>query len=394
MNIALFLEQPFDPDAGGVQRTTSKLAKIYQSRHHHVIIVSSSKPSSQLQSFGGLVLYYINEHDGSQLKNILQNEKINCIINQAGYSRSITQLLLKSKPEETKLINTLRINPLNFYDNHENLIRVLFTKKKINCLNTFLTRKCILAYHILKQNMELRFIVKKTDAFVMLSEKFRPELLFLVPSLKQYNSKIHGISNPFERPAIDITALKKENIVLFVGRLNILQKRVDLLLQIWKKLHAECPDWKFWICGDGEEKANMEQFCRDNQLDRITFFGKVNPTEYYKKAKLFHMTSSFEGFGNVLIEAQSYGCVPMLFDSYAAASDIIAHNTNGILIPKLDTNHYVESTKYLMDNPAKIEELATNGFDNVLRFSYEETYKKWEVVFNSIQFSQETTRMT
>ena len=96
------------------------------------------------------------------------------------------------------------------------------------------------------------------------------------------------------------------------------------------------------------------------------------------------MTSAFEGFGNVLIEAQSYGCVPMLFNSYSAASDIVNHNKNGILIQPFDCNEYTAETKNLMDNPVKTSELALNAYENVLRFSYEETYKKWEKVFEKI----------
>ena len=126
---------------------------------------------------------------------------------------------------------------------------------------------------------------------------------------------------------------------------------MDLLMQIWKKPYGQIKDWKFWVLGEGAEKKNMEEFCKKNNLDRIQFFGRVNPNEYYKKAKIFHMTSAFEGFGNVLIEAQSYGCVSMLFDSYAAASDIVHHNQNGILVQPFDCNEYAAKTKKLMDNP-------------------------------------------
>jgi len=316
-----------------------------------------------------------------ELKNILDQLNVEVIINQTGYSVKFTKMLLNIKNDKTSIIKTLRINPLNFYDNHKNIIQELFNRKKIGFLNTYFTRKIILGYHVWKQRKELGFIVKNTDAFVMLSEKFKPELFFLVPKLKKYLHKIHGIGNPFQRPEVDVKALTKENIVLFVGRLDLSQKRVDLLLEIWKKLHVQAPDWKFWVLGDGAEKKNMEKYCLQNKLDRVQFFGKVDPTEYYKKAKILHMTSAFEGFGNVLIEAQSYGCVPMLFDSYSAASDIVNHNRNGILVQPFDCNEYAAETKNLMDNPVKTSELALNAYENVLRFSYEETYKKWEKVF-------------
>ena len=299
-------------------------------------------------------------------------------------SVSLTKILLRSKPSHTKLINTLRINPLNFYQNHNLFISTFLESKNLGFLNNFVFRKLILGYHILKQNIELYYIIKKTDAFVMLSERFKAELFFLAPVLKKYKNEIHGIGNPFQRPRIDVSKIEKENIILFVGRLNILQKRVDLLLEIWEKLHEQAPSWQFWVCGDGEDQYYMEQFCQENKLNRVTFFGKVNPTEYYKKAKIFHMTSAFEGFGNVLIEAQSYGCVPVLFNSYSAAQDIINHNKDGILVTPFDINEYIEQTKKLIDDPEKLNKMKLNAYENVSRFSFNKTYLRWYSIFNDL----------
>ena len=384
MNIALVLTQKFDPHAGGVQRTTSKLAKIYEAKKHQVIIVSYGNHTTSEQEYEGIKLFYVNQKEESQLKEIFQNQEIDCIINQVGYSVSLTKILLRSKPSHTKLINTLRINPLNFYQNHNLFISTFLESKNLGFLNNFVFRKLILGYHILKQNIELYYIIKKTDAFVMLSERFKAELFFLAPVLKKYKNKIYGIGNPFQRPRIDISKIEKENIILFVGRLNILQKRVDLLLEIWKKLHEQAPNWQFWVCGDGEDQYYMEQFCQENKLNRVTFFGKVNPTEYYKKAKIFHMTSAFEGFGNVLIEAQSYGCVPVLFNSYSAAQDIINHNKDGILVTPFDINEYIEQTKKLIDDPEKLNKMKLNAYENVSRFSFNKTYLRWYSIFNDL----------
>ena len=381
MKIAIILQQKFDPNAGGVQRVTNNLSQLLSVQNEVYIICFNRNEKNRYVDNIPIVAV----KSDIELKNILDQLNIEVIINQTGYSVKFTKMLLYITNNKAKIINNLHINPLNFYDNHKNIIQELFNRKKIGFLNTYFTRKIILGYHVWKQRKELGFIVKNTDAFVMLSEKFKPELFFLVPKLKKYLHKIHGIGNPFQRPEVDVKALPKENIVLFVGRLDLSQKRVDLLLEIWKKLHVQAPDWKFWVLGDGAEKKNMEKYCLQNNLDRVQFFGKVDPTEYYKKAKIFHMTSAFEGFGNVLIEAQSYGCVPMLFDSYAAASDIVHHNQNGILIKAFDCNEYAAETKKLMDNPEKTSELALNAYENVLRFSYEETYKKWEKVFESLK---------
>lgn len=91
MNIALVLTQKFDPHAGGVQRTTSKLAKIYEAKKHQVIIVSYGNHTTSEQEYEGIKLFYVNQKEESQLKEIFHNQEIDCIINQVGYSVSLTK---------------------------------------------------------------------------------------------------------------------------------------------------------------------------------------------------------------------------------------------------------------------------------------------------------------
>jgi glycosyltransferase involved in cell wall biosynthesis len=97
------------------------------------------------------------------------------------------------------------------------------------------------------------------------------------------------------------------------------------------------------------------------------------------------MTSAFEGFGNVLVEAQSYGCVPILFDSYSAAKDIVSNNENGILVRPFQIKEYVAETMALINNPNKLSRMGISSYNSVDKFSYEETYLKWDEVFNSLK---------
>jgi len=224
---------------------------------------------------------------------------------------------------------------------------------------------------------------------VLLSDKFKYELFILDPFLSKYNEKIVAINNPFSKPDININTLKKENIILFVGRLNIMQKRIDLLLEIWLKLNKKLSDWQFWVVGDGPERLFMENFCKDNDMINVKFFGKRKPDEFYKRAKILHFTSAYEGFGNVLVEAQSYGCVPILFNSYSSAEDIVTHNENGILITPFDIDEFVDKTLELISNPLKLEEMKFNAFNSIDKFSYDKTYKKWEILLDNITYDRE-----
>lgn len=150
---------------------------------------------------------------------------------------------------------------LNDYDNHQFLISKFLNDKGLKVFDNKLVHKLILYYHFLKQRKELGYIINNTDAFVMLSERFRQELYQLVPGVKKYNNKIYGINNPFEVLDLDISAIKKKNVILYVGRLEISQKRVDLLLEIWSKLHGVAKDWEFWVVGHGTEEDNMKNYC-------------------------------------------------------------------------------------------------------------------------------------
>jgi glycosyltransferase involved in cell wall biosynthesis len=100
------------------------------------------------------------------------------------------------------------------------------------------------------------------------------------------------------------------------------------------------------------------------------------------------MTSAFEGFGNVLVEAQTYGCVPIMFNSYSAAEDIVTNNENGILIKPFNVIEYVDATIDLINNPSKLKKLSLNAYESVNNFSYDETYKKWDAVFNNAEIKE------
>jgi glycosyltransferase involved in cell wall biosynthesis len=388
MNIALFLQQSFDPQRGGAQRSTSKLAEILKGFGHNVVIISTALEPSEVTSYLEIPIYHINtETEHLLFIEIIGKEEISMILNQAGESIKLTKFLIKNNPENVKILSLLRINPSNFYDNYKVFISFFFSQRNLNFLNNAVTQKLWLSYHILRIRYEFNFIIKNTDAFVMLSERFKEDLYFLAPSLRKHHQKIHGITNPFDCPIINIkeTVEGKDNIILFVGRLHIVQKRVDLLMKVWNKLHQILPDWKFWVVGDGDSRAMMENYCLENKLDRVTFFGKDNPNDYYKKAKIFHLTSAYEGFGNVLIEAQSYGCVPLLFNSYSSAQDIVTDEENGILVEPFNIEMYVSQTLALINNQKKLSQMALNAYENVNRFSYDKTYKKWEAVFKSLK---------
>ena len=226
-----------------------------------------------------------------------------------------------------------------------------------------------------RQNAEI------AERFVLLSEGFIPWVSERFP--QELRRKIVAIPNFTTVPRQDCAA-EKEKVLLFVGRLENGQKRVDLLLKIWAKLEKAFPQWRLEIVGDGPSRGGLEALAGTLGLQRVTFEGFQKPEKYYRRAPIFCMTSAFEGFGMVLIEAAAFGCVPVAFESFAAVRDIISDGENGALVPPFDLDKYAETLAALMSDDALRERLAANTAQICEKFAPAKIVDRWEALFAEV----------
>jgi len=119
-------------------------------------------------------------------------------------------------------------------------------------------------------------------------------------------------------------------------------------------------------------------------LTNIYFEGFQSPEIYYDRASVFCMTSAFEGFGLVLVEAMAYGCIPFAFKSYPNVVDIIDDNENGELISPFLTDEYAEKLSKLMDNEDQIQIMANNAKIKSDKFRIEIIGNMWLQLFKSV----------
>ena len=73
--------------------------------------------------------------------------------------------------------------------------------------------------------------------------------------------------------------------MIYVGRLEYTQKRVDRVLKTWNIISHNNPDWHLTIIGDGEDRGRLEKLSRDLGLERVTFAGRINPQSFYEKQR-------------------------------------------------------------------------------------------------------------
>ena len=167
-----------------------------------------------------------------------------------------------------------------------------------------------------KYKQHYQDILKYSNQFVLLSNAYKKELAFFLPDFPQ--DKVCAIYNPCTIVCKDDEIIEKKKIVLYVGRISFAQKRNDLLLHVWKNIELQHADWQLKVVGEGEDLPRLKIMAKEMSLTNISFEGFKSPEPYYKEASVFCLTSAYEGFGLVLVEAMSYGVVPVAFNSYGA----------------------------------------------------------------------------
>ena len=216
-----------------------------------------------------------------------------------------------------------------------------------------------------------------SDCYVVLSQCFVEKILRLL-HIKATN-RIYAIPNSVE----PFSLKEKKKQVVFVGRMDW-QKRVDRLLRIWKKASVSLPDWNLVLVGDGPYLDNFKQYARTLSLTHYAFVGAQKAQDFIEESSVLCLTSTHEGFGLTLVEAQSCGCVPIAFDSYDAVEDIIEDKVSGILVHPFCEKSYAQKLIDLCMNFDFRYYLSQQCAQNAKRFSPDVIEQKWDVILNRL----------
>lgn len=387
MKILFVLTPAFNPNDGGVQRTTFKLGKCFTENGLQVSYISLAHEGHVDAEFGDL---YHSKLDGgcNNSKNIQYMDEVlgtvqpDIVINQMPYEVALRNGLADAKKKHGfTLLGCLRNSLFAFKSNAKEIAQRTFPKWSHPFIDNPLGIGVLQAYHKSKHSSELKTILDVHDKYILLAPPNRDELEYFVG--KYQSDKVLSIPNSI--PEVFDSEVKKEKIILHVGRLNIAQKRSDLLAPFWKGIQDQLPDWKFVIVGDGPYRKTLEQEIRDFKLERIELVGYQKPEEFYKRASIFMMPSAFEGFPNTILEAQSYGCVSFVFNSYAALDWIVNDGDDSFLSPPFQTNVMVDQMVKLAKSDERLAEMRGKSFANAKRFTIDQVGKIWLKFFKELE---------
>lgn len=386
MKIVIVMTPSFNPNAGGVQRITYRLGKYFSENGLSVTYYSFEREGHIASEFGKL-FHAPNPGNSREQTNILDLHRVlelvkpEIVINQMPYEQELRNVLFENKQKlGYRLIGCLHNSLFSVKNNLSETIRRTLPKPIASVLNNRLGRRLFLEIHKLKHRSYLRAILDMHDFFVLEAEPNREELKYFIGEYRL--EKVSAIPNSI--PSLVTSDCPKEKLILHVGRLNTSQKRSDLLLPLWRALHSQLPDWRFVIVGDGPYKAHMVDEILRHQLPRVQMVGHQMPEKYYQCAAIFVMPSAFEGFPNTLIEAQSNGLVPVVFNSYAALSWIVNDKEDAMLVPAFDIKRMATVVEGLAKDIDRLQLMQTKAGINAARFTIEKVGHKWLEFFKAL----------
>lgn len=220
-------------------------------------------------------------------------------------------------------------------------------------------------------------IARKFDSFVVLTEEDKT-YWGNMPNISVIPNA--ALSMPLKS---DCTAKR----VIAVGRLDY-QKGFDRLINVWElvKKNSASEGWRLEIFGQGEWLDMLEDMIQSKGLSDST---KLNvPTDEiakeYAGSSILAMTSHYEGFPMVMIEAMSAGLPVVTFDYKCGPRDIISDGIDGLIVPDGDLNAFADTLLQLMtDNERrrKIGRAATKVID---RYAEDTVMLQWTSLFEKI----------
>ena len=396
MNICFLSYRENNPYIGGIENVTYTLSKELTERGHNIICLSQihsqiDKPYAPVCKELFLPNHeYINSKENLDfLCKLIEEENIDIIINQYSTTLGFCELCHNAKQlyNNIKIVTPLHLEPEqsikglrnNFFIKYKNGCDFkAFILDAILFLRFYLYKKRGL-YKKIKQ--ELSYIIATSDKIVLLSDNTQKDVERITG--KECKEKLCSIGNPI-KTYTDVKQTRKKKQLLYVGRLEFGLKRIDRIIDIWKKIEKENPDWTFKIVGDGPYRQDFEEIVNKEKIERLYFEGYQDPQEYYKESSIICLTSSSESFAIVLAEAQSYGCVPIAYNSYNALPDIITDGYNGYVIPSFKQNLFIDRLQMLMNDNELRCSMSRNAIEHSKKFGLGIIVDKWEQLLQSL----------
>ena len=172
--------------------------------------------------------------------------------------------------------------------------------------------------------------------------------------------------------------------VIAVGRLGW-QKAYDRLLCVWKLVSANHPDWRLDIFGEGPLEQELSNIIKENGLGNVSihpFTNEIN--NEYANSSICVLTSRFEGFSLVILEAMRHGVPCISFDCPYGPKDLIDQGNSGFVIENDNIEQFADRLNYLIEHVEIRKQFGNAAIKRAQNYNVDEIMKQWILLFESV----------
>jgi len=185
----------------------------------------------------------------------------------------------------------------------------------------------------------------------------------------------------------ETTADCESKKAIAVGRL-VYEKGFDMLIEAWKSVYKEHPDWELHIYGEGSEKENLLNQIQRENLDKVVKIHEPEKDIYaqFLQSSMMLFPSRFlEALPMVLIEAMSSGLPLVAFDAPCGPKDVIQDGVNGFLIKTGDIEAFSEKINDLIESGEMRKKMGKAAREMSFDYEVEKIMKRWLQLFETVK---------
>ena len=172
--------------------------------------------------------------------------------------------------------------------------------------------------------------------------------------------------------------------VIAVGRLGW-QKAYDRLLSVWKLVSTIHPDWRLDIFGEGSLEMELRNIIKEDGLRNVSIHPFTNNiSNEYANSSICVLTSRFEGFSLIILEAMRHGVPCISFDCPYGPKDLIDQGKSGFVIENGNIEQFSDRLNYLIEHIEMRKQLGNAAIKIAHEYNVDEIMKKWKTLFENL----------